>query len=121
MSLHIDDLIELVGTEVENHKGEILGTIDDIRVDEQRNIPEYLILCCHDLFGEGNRYFAIPAHPLLINFDQYDKITIPVEKEDLKVATGVHADECPKFDPQFSESIFELLHYSEAVSKKKKP
>lgn len=117
MSLEIEDLTNLVGTEVKNHNGEILGKIDNILVDEERNIPEYLILSCHDLFGGGRRYFAIPAQPLLINIGRNKNITIPIEKDALKVATGIHVDECPKFDPEISNSIFELLYYAKPSPK----
>jgi sporulation protein YlmC with PRC-barrel domain len=121
MSLEIKDLIDLAGIEVKNHNGEILGKIDDIRIDEERKIPEYLILACHDLFGDGNRYFAIPAQPFLINIGNNAKVTIPVEKEVLKIATGIPVDKWPKFDPEFTNSIFELLYYdTSATSKSKK-
>lgn len=120
MSLQIKDVINLVGTEVKNHHGEILGIIEDVLIDEERQIPEYLILSCHDLFGNSQRYFAIPAQPLLINIGKNNKITVPVEKDVLKVATGIHVDECPKFDPDISDSIFELLRYPDSNTGKRK-
>lgn len=118
MSLKIKDVINLVGMEVKNHQGEVLGRIVDVVIDDARDIPEYLILSCHDLFGDSRRYFAIPAQPLLINIGNNDKITIPVEKDVLKVAPGIHVNECPKFDPEISDSIFELLRYPDSSSQK---
>lgn len=118
MSFQIKDVIHLVGMEVKNHHGEILGVIKEVIVDEERQIPEYLILSCDDLFG-NNRYFAIPAQPLLINIGKNNKITIPIEKDVLKVATGIHIDECPKFDPDISDSIFELLRYPDSSNAKR--
>lgn len=120
MSFEIKDVINLVGREVKNHHGEVLGRIVDVLIDEVRNIPEYLILSCHDLFGDSRRYFAIPAQPLLINIDKDNQITIPVEKDVLKVATGIHVDECPKFDPEISDSIFELLRYPSSKKRNEK-
>lgn len=111
MSLEIKDVINLVGMEVKNHHGEVLGRIVDVLIDEVRNIPEYLILSCQDLFGDRRRYFAIPAQPLLINIGKDNNITVPVEKDVLKVAPGIHMEERPKFDPEISDSIFELLRY----------
>lgn len=119
LSLEMKDLIKSVGSEIKNHKGEILGKIDDIKIDEERKIPEYLILCCEDLFGDGNRYFAIPVQPLLINFDKDNDIIIPVEKDSLKIATGISVDSWPKFDPEISDSIFELLRYENSLGKKR--
>lgn len=118
MSLEIKDVINLVGMQVKNHHGESLGRIVDVVIDEERNIPEYLILSCHDLFGDSRRYFAIPVHPLLINISKNNKITVPVEKDTLKVAPGIHINECPKFDPEISDSIFELLRYPDSSSPK---
>jgi sporulation protein YlmC with PRC-barrel domain len=120
MSLEIKELMGLVGTEVKNHKGKVLGKIDDIRIDEERKIPEYLILSCHDLFGGGKRYFAIPVQPFLINIGDNADVTIPVEREVLKVATGIPVDKWPKFDPEFTNSIFELLNYDTSTAPKKK-
>lgn len=118
MSLAIKDVINVVGMEVKNHRGEFLGRIVDVLIDEARNIPEYLILSCHDLFGNSRRYFAIPAQPLLIEIGK-DTVTVPVEKDVLKVAPGIHVDDCPKFDPEISDSIFELLRYPASSPKRR--
>lgn len=120
LSFEIKDLIQSIGSQVRNHKGEILGKVDDIKIDEERRIPEYLILSSQDLFGDGNRYFAIPVQPLLINFDRNNNIIIPVEKDSLKVATGINVDSWPKFDPEISDSIFELLRYERSSVDKRK-
>lgn len=116
MSITIKDLLSQVGNEVKNHIGENLGKLHDLIVDEKREKLEYLILACQDLFGRGTRYFAIPAQPFFVKFVNGRRVVISIKKDSLNVAIGVRLNECPKFDPELSKSVFELLYYSDSAS-----
>lgn len=119
MAFQVDNLIQSIGTWIENHNGVSIGKVEDVKIDAERSIPEYLILQCSELFGRGNRYFAIPVNPSVIEVNRQGKIILQVDKELLQNAIGVHADDCPKFDPNFSESIYELYHYVQSGLAKK--
>lgn len=109
--LSTEYLTQTIGSWIENHKGAILGKVEDIKFDKKRHIPTYLILCCTEFIGNSNRYFAIPTVPSLIQINQEGLITIRVDKKILQIVLGVPAHQCPEFDPETSDSIFELYEY----------
>lgn len=109
--LSTEHLTKTIGSWIENHKGDRLGKVEDIKFDQKRHIPTYLILCCTELIGNANRYFAIPTIPSFIQINQEGGITIRIDKKVLQIVMGVPAHQCPEFDPESSNSIFELYEY----------
>lgn len=111
MIVQIKDLIQSLGTWVNNHNGVVLGKLVDIKCNFASDMPEYLILCCHSLPGDQNRYFAIPARPPFVTMGEQGKVTVRIDKAILQVVMGVHVKKCPRLDRQISDSIFEIYEY----------
>lgn len=111
--LSTEHLTQTIGSWIENHKGTTLGKVEDIKFDNKRHIPIYLILCCTELIGNSNRYFAIPTIPSLIRINQEGGITIRLDINVLQIVMGVPAQQCPQIDPEISGSVFELYEYEE--------
>lgn len=111
MDLKTKVFTQSMGAEVINHKGERIGYVTEVKKDATGKKIEYIVVCSSELFGEGNRYFAVPACSSLIKATKRGNIILYIDKEDLQIATGVHALDCPKTNPEFSESILELYHY----------
>lgn len=107
-------LTQTIGSWIENHKGTTLGKVEDIIFDNKRHIPIYLILCCKELIGKSNRYFAIPTIPSLIQINQKGGITIRIDKNVLQIVMGIPAQQCPEFNPETSDSVFELYEYEKS-------
>lgn len=106
-----DQLTKTIGSWIENHKGTILGKVEDIKFDKNLHVPTYLILHCTELVGNSNRYFAIPTIPSLIQIDRDGGITLRLDKKVLQIVMGVPAHQCSEFDAERSNSIFELYGY----------
>ncbi len=99
------------GAKVTNHKGERIGKVTEVKKDSTGKKIEYVVVCSNKLFGEGNRYFAVPACSSLIEMTKDGQVILYVDKESLQVSIGVHARDCPKINPEFSDSILELYRY----------
>lgn len=99
------------GAEVTNHKGERIGTVSEVKKDSTGKKIDYIIVCSNELFGDGNRYFAVPACSSLIEMTREGHVLLYVDKDSLQVSIGVHARDCPKINPEFSDSILELYRY----------
>lgn len=106
-----------MSAEIRNHKGEFLGRIKKITYDDKNKI-QYIILHCTNLFGGGNRYFAVPASSCLLELSEEGKVVLKVDKNDLKLAKGVSADKCPPPSLPFGPSIYELYNYSDSTGQK---
>lgn len=112
--LSTEYLTQTIGSWIKNHKGTTLGKVEDIKFDNKRRIPTYLILCCTELIGNSNRYFAIPTIPSLIQINQESGIILRIDKNVLQIVMGVPAQQCPEFDPETSDSVFELYEYEKS-------
>lgn len=100
-----------LGAEVTNHKGERIGKVTEVKKDSSGKKIEYIVVCSNELFGDGNRYFAVPACSSLIEMTRDGRVMLYVDKESLQMSIGVHANDCPKINPEFSDSILELYRY----------
>lgn len=116
MDLRTKTFLKSVGAEVTNHKGERIGKVAEVKKDTSGKKIEYIVVCSDELFGNRNRYFAIPACSSRIKINKNGNLTLYIDKETLQIATGVHARDCPKINPAFSESILELYHYESSKS-----
>jgi sporulation protein YlmC with PRC-barrel domain len=81
----------LVGRGVVNVKGEDLGRIEEFVIDPDRGHIEYAVLSFGELFGLGEKFFAVPWEALRIDDDRGHFI-MDVEKETLEEGQG--------FDPE---------------------
>src|SRR5690625_2875976 len=93
-----------------NYNGEVLGTIEQVTYDEEKNI-QYVILNCANFFGNNNRYFAVPALSTFIKIDENEQIVINLDENELKLAMGISAEKCPKLSLTFGQSVYELYNY----------
>jgi len=82
---------EFVDSEVKNQKGENLGRITEVSVDQENWHINYAVL----LF-EGNKLFAIPMNALTLN--QRDKtLMLNINKTALELSNGFSNDNWPAF------------------------
>jgi sporulation protein YlmC with PRC-barrel domain len=73
---------EIIGSKVENDKGEKIGSIDDVIVDKQKVL--FAILQVGGFLSVGGRLVAVPFNQLVID-DTGRKITLPgATKEQLE-------------------------------------
>lgn len=101
---------EILGRDVQNAKGEDLGEIEDIVLDEGEGKIAYAVLSFGGFLGMGDRLFAIP-YSALRPADE-DTFVLDVSKEVLEKAPGFDKDNWPDTaDRQWGESIHR--HYSQ--------
>lgn len=106
-------LNQSVGAEINNTKGEYLGTISNLLHDSDGNELQYIVLKCGDFWGPGNRFFAIPANSSLIHITEGGKIVIQLQKDDLQFAQGASAHQYSMPIPKYGLSVYELYNYDE--------
>lgn len=111
MDLQTQIFSQSTGTKVTTHKGEYIGKVAEVKKDSTGKKIEYVVISTNKLFGNSTRYFAVPACSSLIKMTREGRIILYIDKDSLQIATGVHARDCPKINPEFSESILELYHY----------
>lgn len=109
-ALSTDLLLQSVGISVQNHKGESMGMIVEVKRNQDRNFIEYLILQCDSLYGE-ERFFAIPASTAIIKITEGGEIVLKADKKDLEKSNRIPVEKCPRPNFQLKPSIFELHDY----------
>jgi sporulation protein YlmC with PRC-barrel domain len=91
---------KLIGCDVKNAKGENLGDIEEIVVDNKR--VSYAVLSFGGVLGIGEKYFAIPWRMLRLTPRDKDNVdaTLDLEKETLKNAPGFDKNNWPDMADQ---------------------
>jgi sporulation protein YlmC with PRC-barrel domain len=92
----------IIGDDVENSKGDKLGTIKDIMLDIRNGSIEYVVLKSGGFLGIGDKLFAIPFQALQLNAEE--KIFILNKDESyIKNAPGFDQDHWPETNSQYNE------------------
>ena len=100
----------ITGTNVQNLKGEDVGSIYDLMIDLERGEVLYAVLSHGGFLGMGNDYFAVPMQALTFSERDDDIIKIDVDKEVLENAPGFNKDDWPEHpSTDFTNSVYK--HY----------
>ncbi len=84
----------LVGCNVVNARGEDLGRIEEFVIDSDRGRIEYAVLSFGEIFGTGEKFFAVPWEALRLDGER-DHFVMDVTKEELEEAAGFDPDTWP--------------------------
>ena len=99
---------KLVGMGVKNSKGEDLGKIEDLVIDERGHV-RYAAISFGGFLGFNNKYFAVPWRALKVKHDAGSSshhVELNVTKEYLDAAHGFPSDKWPDFaDPEMNKKI----------------
>ena len=96
----------LMGTKVQNSRGENLGTIQDVVLDRQRGHIAYAVLSSGDLLGLGDRRLAIPWQTLTL--DPSRGLILDLGREALENAPTMDRGDSLEMD---SEELREIYIY----------
>lgn len=99
----------LIGDEIKNMEGEVLGHVEDLMLDVKGGKIEYAVVAHGGVLGLGEKLFAIPWNALTIDRPgQF--LVLNVAKEVLLSAEGFDKDAWPNTaDPEWREKI--EMHY----------
>lgn len=103
----------LMGTNVQNTKGEKLGKVEEIMIDLPGGRVLYAVLSFGGFLGIGDKLFAIPWEALTIDTEE-EVVIFDVEKEVLEDAPGFDKDNWPATVPKddaWLVGIYEYYHY----------
>jgi sporulation protein YlmC with PRC-barrel domain len=89
-------LSEIIDSDVINHQGEELGTVNDLVVNEKGQL-EYLILSRGGVMGIGASLIAIPLDAVSVQITDEKKLSINVDETTLDQATSFAAGDFPDF------------------------
>ncbi|NJL94762.1 MAG: PRC-barrel domain containing protein [Anaerolineae bacterium] len=97
----------LLGTRVENSKGESLGTIKELMIDIKHGRIAYAVLDFGGFLGIGNKLFALPWGGFVLNTAR-EVIVLDIPRERLENAEGFDKDHWPTMDdPEFAARIYD--------------
>jgi sporulation protein YlmC with PRC-barrel domain len=96
----------LVGRGVVNMQGEDLGRIEEFVIDPDRGHIEYAVLSFGELFGPGEKFFAVPWEALQIDDDR-GYFIMDVERETLEEGQGFDPETWP---PSPDRRIFTVMN-----------
>ena len=82
------------GENVVNHKGDVLGEIEDIMLDVRSGRIAYAVLAVGGFLGVGEKYFAIPWRALTLDTER-KCFVLNAEKEMLENAPGFDKEHWP--------------------------
>lgn len=95
----------LVGDDVCNAKGEVLGDIKEIMLDMNNGTVAYAVLSFGGILGIGEKLFAVPWNAMKL--DTVNKrFELNVDKTALENAPGFDQDDWPDMaDPAWTEQV----------------
>jgi len=97
---------EVIGVDVQNAKGEDLGTINTLVLDKRAGFVRYVVLSFGGFLGMGDKLFALPWEILSYN-EARDCFVLDIPQEKLKNAPGFNKNQWPNMsDRKWGESIF---------------
>jgi sporulation protein YlmC with PRC-barrel domain len=103
-STHVVRGSKLLGMKVHDRQGASLGDIKDVIVDTNTGRVHYAVLSFGGVLGVGDKLFAIPLSRL--RSDAKGRLTLDVDKEQLKSAPGFDAARWPNWnDPGYRAQV----------------
>ncbi|MBC7389859.1 MAG: PRC-barrel domain-containing protein [Opitutaceae bacterium] len=84
----------IIGDNVENYEGENLGTIDDLMINIQTGIVEYVVIEYGSFLGLGGKMFAIPFEELELD-EEKECFIVSRDMNYLKNAPGFDQNHWP--------------------------
>jgi len=103
----------LIGDDVYNPAGEILGDIKEIMLDMQTGKVAYAVLSFGGFLGLGEKLFAVPWTALTLD-TQNKGFVLHASRDQLKTAPGFDKDHWPDMtDPLWVKTInsyYQILH-----------
>jgi len=91
---------ELIGMEVRNQQNEDLGKIEDLAIDPDAGRVIYGVLSFGGFLGMGDKFFAIPWSSLKQVAAAEDYVTLDLDKDRLKNASGFDKKNWPNMADQ---------------------
>jgi sporulation protein YlmC with PRC-barrel domain len=91
---------ELIGMDVRNQQNENLGKIEDLAIDPDANRVIYGVLSFGGFLGMGDKFFAVPWSSMKQASSGQDKLTLNVDKDRLKNASGFDKKNWPNMADQ---------------------
>jgi hypothetical protein len=99
------------GTELRNHRGEDLGTIEDLMIEKLSGKIVYAILSFGGILGLGSKHFALPWEALHYEPDM-SAYVVNIDPEVLQRAPGFDPDNPPDMtDRRWGAQIHDYYGY----------
>ena len=92
------------GTNVYNHQGDKLGTVDDIMIDKVSGKAIYAIMSFGGFLGIGEKYHPLPWATLRYDEDKGGYV-VNLDKEMLEKAPAYGMDEDFNWTPDYGRSV----------------
>lgn len=107
------NIMDVVGSKVENLQEEHLGTIETLMIDKQSGAVAYVVLNFGGFMNVGNKLFALPWKILSYN-PKSRKLLLPMSKKELEESPGFDQEHWPNMNSvAWSQSI--ETHYKNYV------
>lgn len=95
----------LIGDQVINHQGDVLGEIEDIMLDVGSGRVAYAVMAAGGFLGVGEKLFALPWSALTLDTTR-KCFVLDADKERIKNAPGFDKDHWPsQADRQWQEQL----------------
>ncbi len=102
---------QLIGTAIENEKGENVGTINDLVMDAKSADVRYVAVTYGGFLGVGNKMFAVPYEAFKCEMDPdnpgHHRVVLNVTPQQLEGAVGFDETHWPNFaDDAFTTELY---------------
>ena len=81
----------LIGTKVQSPRGDDLGAIEDLVLDQDRGCVAYAVMLSSGFLGPGDKRFAIPWHALTLD-SRKQCFILDIDRELLERAPGFNGE-----------------------------
>ena len=108
---------KVVGSNIQNTKGEKVGSIDDLVIDLQSGKVRYVAVAVGGVLGVGEKLFAVPFEEFKTAHDTSNNIlfVLDISKERLENAPGFDKNHWPDFaSPEWRNQIDTYYHRTSA-------
>lgn len=110
------DSAQIIGTKVENPRGENLGKIESLMLDLGESRIMYAVLSFGGFLGVGDKLFPVPVEALMFSSNDrggVEKAIFDVDKERLKNAPGYEKETLPNWsDRTFGADVYSYYGYT---------
>jgi sporulation protein YlmC with PRC-barrel domain len=92
------------GTDVYNHAGDKLGSIDDLMIDKHSGQVRYAVLEFGGFLGMGTDRYPLPWNMLKYDTSK-DGYVVPIDKDRLNGAPSYAEDDRPDYDDTYGRRV----------------
>lgn len=107
MNHHLLLVTELMGKKVKLEDGQEIGVVQNIMINPEERMIEYIILCFADFIGKTHRHFVISNEIMALRKDGENKVFFEIERKRLSTISSLNIED-PSSSNDMKQRVYEI-------------